>query len=77
VEVFEPAATRGASELLPNDSWPSLYSIGTDSTENTTYYSSFVGECVSVAAITQQRSLFAELLLRNGCNMADYFAVVA
>jgi hypothetical protein len=38
--------------------------------------SSLIVVCVSIAAITLQRSLFTESLQINGCYMAAYFAVV-
>jgi hypothetical protein len=54
----------------------SVYSLGTDRTENTYAISSNVA-CVSVAAITLQRPLFTGPLLSNGYCKAAYFSVVA
>jgi hypothetical protein len=58
-----------------NGSWPSLYSIGTDHTENTASSSSSVIACVSVAAITYQR-LFYSCLFRSRCLATSQHAAV-
>jgi hypothetical protein len=51
--LISPATTAVYSlEDFTSGSWPSLYSLGTDLTENTASSSSSIVTCVSVEAIT-------------------------
>jgi hypothetical protein len=60
-----------------NGSWSPLYTLRTDSREDTVSISSSTVACLSAAAIILQRPLFKEPLLSSGYFMAVYFALVA